>query len=505
MTENETNEEIEGAAPATDAHDHDQEGHHHHHHGHDQDHDHDHGAEQFEFVEDPVFEIAYKGDCAYEVAVTIPVANEAKQADEIYNELSEEAEVRGFRRGRAPRKLIERKFFRVVKNEVEGKLVSAAFGRLIKDNKLRPIALPDVDGLEAAKERPAGAPLQFTLKFEVSPRVELGMYRGIEIERPVLTVNEDDVGTQIRTMLERNATFEPVTEGVAADGDQVLIDFVGKVDDVPFPGGSATDYPYILGTKRFFPEFEAALVGASPGDEVTCEVTFPDDYREESLRGKTAQFTITLKELNRRVIPELTDETAKSMGFDSADDARAKVADRLRESATETSTRLAERNALDAVIAASAFEMPKSLVDRVAEEHYAESVQQMLSMRVPYARIREQEEELRAHARDNAVAEIKRVVVLNEIGEAEAIEVSDDDLESEMELMAARIGVGLDMIGDYIGEDAERRSRYEDRIYRAKALKVIMDNAIVTDKEVTEDELEERGQDGKAGHEGSDE
>lgn len=506
MTENETNEAMDEGASTADAeahdHDHDDD------HDHDHDHEHDHGPSGFEFVEDPEFKIDYKGDCAYEVGVVIPVANEAKQADEIFQELSEEAEIRGFRRGRAPRKLIERKFSRVVKDEVEGKLVSAAFSKLIRDNKLNPLDLPEVDGLEAAKERPAGTPLEFTLKFEVSPRVELGKYRGVEIERPVLTVKPEDVDEQIKQVRERSATYEPLEEGTAADGDQVVIDFVGKIDDEPFPGGSATDYPYILGTNRFFPEFEAAMIGAAPGQEVSCEVTFPDDYREEPLRGKTAQFTITLKSVNRRVVPEATDAFAKGLGYDSLEAMRSNVEERLRASASDTSARFVEGNAISAVVEASTFEMPKSLIERVAADYYRDSIEELMRMRVPRAVIAEQDEAIRTRARDTAIQEIKRLVVLNEIGEAEGIEVTEEDFESEMEEMAARTGVELDVIGAYVGEDAERRSRYEDRIFRAKALKVILDNAVITDKEVTEDELEAQDSDeeGEAsGDEGSDE
>jgi len=315
------------------------------------------------------------------------------------------------------------------------------------------------------------------------------------------------VDEQIKQMLERGATYEPLEEGAAEDGDQAVIDFVGKIDDEPFPGGSATDYPYVLGTKRFFPEFEAAMIGAAPGQEVSCEVAFPDDYREESLRGKLAHFTITLKSVNRRVVPEATDEFAKGLGYDSLEAMRASVEERLRESAADTSARLAERNAISAVVEASTFEMPKSLIERVSADNYAESVQELMRMRVPQSLIAEQEEELRARARDNAIEEIKRLVVLNEISEAEGIEVTEEDFESEMEEMAARTGVGLDALGDYIGGDAERRSRYEDRIYRAKALKVILDNAVITDKEVTDEELEAQSrEEGEAGgDEGSDE
>ncbi|MCP4639308.1 MAG: trigger factor [bacterium] len=234
--------------------------------------------DEFSFVEDPSYDVEYKGDCAYEVNVSIPPANTAEQANKMFDELKSEAEVPGFRPGRAPRKLIERKFAKVVRGEVETKLVTAAFHKLVKDEDLKPISMPDIDGVEEAKDRKDDEPLAFALKFEVSPRVELGTYRGIDVEKPILKVGKEDVKSAIEEMRGRYSTFEALSaKGKAKDGDQLIIDFKGTVDGDEFPGGTAQAYPYILGTKRFFPEFEEALKGVSAGKEVTCTVTLPED------------------------------------------------------------------------------------------------------------------------------------------------------------------------------------------------------------------------------------
>ena len=140
----------------------------------------------FVFVEDPVFDIDYKGDCAYEVKVSVPAANAESQKVEMLDELRQHADVPGFRRGRVPLKLLERKFGKILRNDVNGKRVNAAFDKLVRDEDLKPRGFPDVDGLDDADEKTSDRPLDFTLKFEVNPRVELGKYRGVEVERPVL-------------------------------------------------------------------------------------------------------------------------------------------------------------------------------------------------------------------------------------------------------------------------------------------------------------------------------
>jgi trigger factor len=467
-------------------------------HTHDHDHDHEHGHDhehedddEVKFVEDPVFTVDYKGDCAYEVKVSVPPANKQKQADEMYDELRHEAEVPGFRRGKVPRRIVEKRFAKAVRSEVDAKLVSAAFRKLVKDEDLKPIRFPDIEGLEEGKERKEDEALEFTLKFEVAPKVELGKYRGVKVERPVVTVADSDVDEALEEIRSRYATFESLEKGKAAEGDQVVIDFNGLIDGEQFPGGSAEKYPYILGTKRFFPEFEKKLLGSKAGDELTCKVTLPEDTPNEDLRGKKAVFTINVRELKRRNLPELNDDFAKQVGAESVEALRERIVNQLREGSTQTSERIARSRALEAVVEASKYEIPKILIEDVARSHYEEEIRRLIQMRVPVEQIESRMEDIRKQADESAIDEIKRTVTLSEIGSAEGIEVTDADFESEATNIALQTGVDSDTVSRYISEEADRRSMYESRIFRAKAMNVIMEHAKVTDKEVPQDEIEE--------------
>ncbi len=486
-------------------HDHDHDhGHDHHHHDHDHDHDHDHGhhhhhEEEFEFAEDPSFDVDYKGDCAYEVKVLVPSANRSKQANSMYDEIRETADVPGFRKGRAPRPLIERKFARHVKAEVDGKLISAAFQKLIKEKKLTPIKMPDIDGLDALREQPQSEPLSFTLKFEVSPKVELGKYRGVAVERPVVTVDAKDIKEALEELRGRYSTFE-TAEGKtkAKDGDQVIIDFKGVVDGEVFAGGSAENYPYILGTKRFFPEFETALKGVKTGDEVKCTVKLPEDSPNANLRGKEAEFTINVKEVKRRSLPELNEDFAKQVGAENVDGLKDRIKKQLADNSIEHSDRVARARALDAIIADCKYELPKSLIEDVAAGFLEDRAREMVRQRVPMDQIESRREELLAEARKDAELEIKRMVTLNEIGDAEGVNVTDEDFETMAEDIAARTGMRADMVSQYMSEESQRRGTYEGRIFREKAIKIVMENATITDKEVEREELEEQANDADA-------
>jgi trigger factor len=461
-------------------------------HDHDHDHDHEHahgeGEEKpFEFVEDPVFDIEYKGACAYEVKVSVSAANEKKMSGELFDELQHEAQVPGFRKGRAPRKLLEKKYGKAIRGDVTEKLVSAAFRKLIDDNNLKPIHTPDVEGLEGVMERPEDAPLEFELKFEVGPRCELGKYRGIEVERLIPKVTEADVNEVIDNMRERYALYENCTDGAAQKGDQVIISFKGEIDGEAFAGGSAENYPYILGSGRFFAEFEAALEGAKPGEEVHCDVTFPEDYSAAHLAGKTAQFTIDVKELKRKTLPEMDDAFAQQTGAKDLADIREKVEKDLFERIRARFDAEAEEEAVDKIVADSTIEVPSLMVEQMMKANIDAEVKRLTQMRIPMPEIEAAIEERREQFRESAIQEIKRWQVVNEIGIAEGIEVTEADFEREAESLQERTGMEKDVISQFLAQYKESDS-YERRIFRRKALDLIMENAVVTEREITLEE-----------------
>lgn len=444
---------------------------------------------EFEFVEDPTFEVAYKGDCAYEVKVVIPAANTLKQSQEMFEELQGDAELPGFRRGKAPRKLLERKYGKAVRGEATEKLVSAAFRKLIKGEDLRPIDYPDVEGLENLAELAADAPLDFTLKFEVAPRVTLGNYKGIAVERPVLAIGDSEVDEAITSMRQRYAAYETIADGVAADEDQVIIDFTGTINGEAFAGGSAENYPYILGSGRFFKEFEEAIRGAKSGSEVSCDVAFPDTYHGADVAGKTAQFAIKINEIKRRTMPELDEKFAETAGFETVEAMREAVKKDLQAGADNQGREIAEQRAIQAVVESSTFEIPKSLVDSTADVYYKQEVRRLISLRVPTTELDEKDAEIRKQAEEHALREIKGYVVVGEIGRSESITVLDEDFEKEAEAIVNRTGMELDIAKRFLDQE-DKRSDYEERIYRKKAVAIIMDSAKVTEKKVTREELE---------------
>jgi trigger factor len=444
---------------------------------------------EFEFAEDPTFDVDYKGDCAYEVKVAVPASNTLKQSEEMYEELQGDAELPGFRRGKAPRKLLERKFGKAVRGEATEKIVSAAFRKLIKAESLSPIDYPDIDGLEDVHDTPLDAPLEFTLKFEVAPRVKLGNYKGLKVERPVLEIKDEQIDEAIESMRERFASHETVEDAKAQEEDQVIIDFSGVIDGEEFAGGSAENYPYILGSGRFFAEFETALKGAKTGQEVTCDVPFPEDYSSVDVAGKTATFTIKVNEIKRKTLPELDDDFATGGGFDSLADLREKVAKDLQDGASNQGQQIAEKRAVDAIVETSTFELPKSLVESSAKEYYNQEVRRLLALRTPQEEMDKRDEELRKNADEHAEHEIKGYFAVSEIASTEGVVVEEADFEKEAHEITLRTGMELEVAQRFLDQE-DKRSDYENRIYRQKAMAIVMDAAKVKDKVVTREEME---------------
>jgi trigger factor len=449
--------------------------------------------EGFTFVEDPTFDIDYKGDCAYEVKVNVAAVNRKEKADEMFLELKQEAQLPGFRRGKAPVRLLENKFAKHVQKEVSGKLVGEAFEKLVKDEELKPIGTPDIDGLpEEDEEINQDDALEFTLKFEVSPRVELGKYRGIAVERPVVKIDDKDLEEAIQNTLERHATHETVDKrSKSKEGDQVVIDFKGTVDGEEFDGGAAENYPYVLGSGRFMPEFEKALKGVKGGDEFDCDVHFPEDYFSDDLKDKDAVFAIKVHEIKRQKLPELDDDFAKEAGFEDEADLRSKIEGQLKEASANQSKNIVESRALEAIIEDSSYEMSQSMIDAVSRDIKQQELQQMSQQQLPAEQMQARMEEMNEMSDEQAIRNIKTMVTLNEIGEAEGIEVTEEDFEKEAEVMAKSMGMEtqVEMVAQYMAQ-GDQRNTYADRIYRSKAMAVIMDNAKVTDKELTREEME---------------
>ncbi|HQL95788.1 MAG TPA: trigger factor [Candidatus Hydrogenedentes bacterium] len=437
--------------------------------------------EKFTFAVDPVFDLQYKGDCAYEVKITVAAANLEKETTTQFDELKELVELPGFRKGKAPMKLLQNKFGRNVKAEVVGKLVEESFKKLVEDEKLRVWKTPEVEGLEDLIEGlKEGDDLVFSLSFDVAPRCDLGNYRGIEVEKPVVTVTEDEVRQAMDGARERMLTFVSVEDAVQAE-DQALITFEGTIDGAAFPGNAAENYPYMMGSGRL-PEFEQALLGKKAGDTAEADVTFGDDWHDKALAGKTAHFSITVNEVKRRQLPEMDDDLAKELGHESLEAWTNGTRERLQHANDDYSLRLARQDALEKIVAASTFEVSPAMLDEMARD--------ILNSKALSREVLEDDaamEKEREAARADAMNEIRRFAVLQEIADTEGVEITAEDFENEAATVGASLNLPTEVVLSYYQREGHMSDLYT-RLMREKVLNTVLQHAKITETELKDED-----------------
>ncbi|MFY9525431.1 MAG: trigger factor [Firmicutes bacterium] len=432
------------------------------------------------------------GNSRVKLTVTIDADELEKTIDEAYRRTSKRITLPGFRKGRAPRQLIELNYGpNVFLEDALDILLPRAYDRALQETEIQPVDQPvaDVEQLE----RGVGATL--TYEVDVYPELELGEYKGLKAERTVVEVTDEDVQQVLEQQQERAAQLVGTDRTTVQEGDFVLIDFLGKVDGQPFSGGAAEDHRLLIGSQTFIPGFEEALVGFEVGQTDDITVTFPEDYHAEHLAGKEAVFTVTVKELKVKQVPALDDEFAKDISqFETLDELKAEIRKNLEDEATRRTTVEVENKLLEQIADNSKVELPKSMIVHQAEhlvEDFLQNIQSQGLTEERYLEITGQTREgLREQFEPQAEKQIVFDLIIGSIIEKEGITVSEEEVDSQID---EYLGSTSDMEEEMVARlreywNAQRRN-IEISLQREKALKFLVDNAEIT--EVTQKEAAE--------------
>jgi trigger factor len=354
----------------------------------------------------------------------------AKRLDRAATALAGELKVPGFRKGKVPPQLVIQRVGReaVLEEALRGSLPEW-YEQALLASGVRPVGDPKLDVGELPGE---GEDLRFSIEVGVRPKAQLGEYKGLEVGRAELEVPEEAVQSELDRLREGFASLAPV-ERAAAPGDSVLVDFEGTIEGEPFEGSQSRDFLIELGAEGLMPEFDAALAGASAGDERQVEVTFPDDHRPDELAGKTALFEVTVKEVREKDLPELDDDFAgEASEFETLDELRDQIRERIGEAFERRAEAEFREAAVDAAAAQATVELPHELVHARAHEMW-ERIERQLAARgidpQTYARMQGKDRhDLINEAEGDAEKALRREAVLEAIADAEGIEPSDEEL-----------------------------------------------------------------------------
>lgn len=395
------------------------------------------------------------------VKLTIEVSTEDFETslNKVYQRNKGKITLPGFRKGKAPRAMIEKMYGPAVFYEdAANDVIPGAYEAAVKENDVEVVAQPEIDVVQIE----AGKPFIFSATVAVKPEVTLGEYKGIEVEKKTAEVTAEELDAEIDRVRESNARMISVDDRAVQDGDITVIDFDGYVDGERFEGGKAEDYPLTIGSHSFVDNFEEQLIGKNIGEETEVNVTFPEDYQAEELQGKPALFKVTVKEIKVRELPELDDDFAQDVSdFDTMEEYKADVEKKLLENKEEALQREREEDIVTKIIENSSMEIPEQMVDtqvRQMLQEFAQRIQsQGLSMQQYMQVTGQTPDKLQEELKPQALKRIQSRLVLEQVVAAEHIEATEEDIQKEMENMASLYRMEIDKLEEMIGEEEKKQ------------------------------------------------
>lgn len=412
----------------------------------------------------------------YELEIEISAEDFEAAIEKAYLKARKNIAMPGFRKGKAPRKLIEKEygeqvFFEDAVNLLYAPVVNGA----VEESGLELVTRPEVEVTEISKEN--GVKLKATCITK--PEVEVKDYKGIEVEKVVNPVTDEDINKQLDALREKNVTVETVDDRAAENGDDVVIDFEGFKDDVAFEGGKAEDFTLSLGSGQFIPGFEDQIVGHNAGEDFDINVTFPEEYQVKELAGAPAVFKIKLKSISKKVMPELDDDMVKdSTEFDTVDEYKADVKKKLEEANEKHADSEVEAKIFDKVIENMTAEIPQVMFDNRVNEMISELEQRLAPQGISldlYMQYTSQTIDTvkKAYA-EQAEKQVKLRLALEKIAKLENIEVTEDELKAEFDKLAEAYKLDVDQIKQFIHDDDLKKD-----IAVGKAVDLIKDAAVI--------------------------
>lgn len=412
--------------------------------------------------------------------LTIEVSAEDldKAMEKAYQKQKSRISLPGFRKGKAPRKMIESMYGKgVFMEDAVNSLVPQEYTKALGECDLEIVSQPEIN----VTQMEPGKALIFTADVAVKPEVTLGDYKGVEVPKSEIAVTDEEVDAEVKKEQDKNARTVAVEDRAAANGDITTIDFEGFVDGVAFEGGKGTDYPLTIGSHSFIDTFEDQIIGMNIGDEKEINVTFPEEYHVDDLKGKPAMFKVSVKEIKEKQLPELNDEFAQDVSdFDTIaeykDDLKNKIADRKSREAKAKQ----EDEAIAKIIEDSKMDIPDAMVDtqvnRMVEDFAQRLQQQGLSVEQYFQYTGMTADKIMEEMKPEAVKRIQSRLVLEAVVKAENIETSDEDFEAELKKMAEAYKMELDQIKEFMG-DYEKKQIKEDLAIQ-KAVDVIVGSVV---------------------------
>ena len=428
-----------------------------------------------------------------EYQVVVAASEIEQRVDKRLDELKNTIKMPGFRPGKVPIKLLKKQYGRSVMGEVLEQAVNEGSQQAISDNELKPALRPKIE----VKSFEDGKDLEFSMELEVLPDVPAIDLKQIELTRLTTAVTDEALGEALDRFAKRFQEFEAPEEARPSDqDDRLTIDFVGKVDGEAFEGGSADDFPLVLGSGSFIPGFEDQLIGVSKDDDVEVKVTFPESYGAEALAGKDAVFSVKVKEIEAPKPIELTDDLAKGQGFDDLEALKTTIRESIANEYAGASRAKVKRALLDHLAENVTFDVPAGMVDLEFEAVWKQISEEL--EKNP-EQTDKSEDELKAEYRDIAERRVRLGLVLSDIGQGNDLQVEQAELNQAVFEQARRYPGQEKQVFEYFQKNPQAIEQLRAPIYEDKVVDFVLEMAAVSEKEVSVEELMKDPEEDEAG------
>ena len=411
--------------------------------------------------------------------LTIQVGQDVldKAMNDVYLKARNRISVPGFRKGKAPRFMIEKAYGKgIFLEDAVNEILPSEYSKAVEESGLDIVSRPNIEVTQLEPDKD----LIFTAEVALRPPVTLGEYKGLEVKKQEVSVTDDEVEAVLKREQEKNARIVPVEDRPAAMDDIVTLDFEGFMDGVAFEGGKGTDHRLTLGSHSFIPGFEEKLVGAKVGEHLEIEVTFPEEYHEKSLAGRPAVFSCDIKKIETKELPELNDELAQDVaGVDTLDEYRQNVRADLLKQKEDAPRREKENEAVDKAAENATIDVPDAMIETEARNMLEEFEQRMgmqgLNMKQYYQYTGQTEEKMLEDYKPGALKRIRTRLVLEKIAAVEEIAVSEEEIAEEIKKMAEAYSMEVSKLEESIGENG--RKQLSEDLAVQKAITLITDAA----------------------------
>ncbi|HIS29553.1 MAG TPA: trigger factor [Candidatus Avamphibacillus intestinigallinarum] len=400
-----------------------------------------------------------------------------KGLDKAFDKVKKTVQVPGFRKGKIPRKLFESRFgVESLYQDAIDFVLPEAYGNAIEETGIEPVDQPSIDVGEIEQ----GSPLVFTATVTVKPEVELGEYKNLEVDEQSTEVTDEEVNEALEQLREQQAELIVKEDGAVEEGNTVVIDFEGFLDGEAFDGGKGENYSLEIGSNQFIPGFEEQLVGKKAGEETVVTVTFPEDYHEESLAGKETTFNVTIHEIKEKEVPELDDDFAQDQDVDTLDELKAKTKEDLKAHKEQDATNAKKDQIIEQATENASVDIPQAMIDTEVEQMVKEFEQRLQAQGMTLEMFSQfsgqSEEDVKEQMKENADQRVKMNLVIEAISKAENIEVSEEDINAELEEMAKMYNTDAEQLKQMLGNNF---SMLEDDLKVKRTIDFLLENSKV--------------------------